>query len=107
MFEKPNTAGFTFVSHYLLSIYDPDYVKKMIEWPIVCKKSEAKYRNDVKEFLNIISNDNPDIGFPSILPSLLLSPGGTKFIKVMWKLSQVSLREYIKRQSNYIDFKIV
>ncbi|XP_043484154.1 uncharacterized protein LOC122512418 [Leptopilina heterotoma] len=101
MFEKPNTAGFIYVSHYLLSIYDPDTMKKMIEWPVVCKKSEAKYRNDVKEILNVIANDNPDIGFPTVLPSLLLSPGGTKFTKVMWKLSQVALKQYIKRQSDH------
>lgn len=98
MFDKPNTAGFIHVSHYLLTIYDSERFKKMIEWPIICKKTEVKYRNNVKDYLIIISMENPDIGFPNILMSHLIHAGGNKFTIIMWKLSQVVLRKYIAQK---------
>lgn len=98
MFEKPNTAGFIHVSHYLLTIYDAERFKKFIEWPIVCKKSESKYRSDVKDFIAIIASEHPQVGFPQNLAASLLHTGGYKFITVMWKLSQVTLYVYLKRE---------
>ncbi|XP_034172658.1 uncharacterized protein LOC117600840 isoform X2 [Osmia lignaria lignaria] len=99
MFDKPNTAGFIHVSHYLLTIYDSERFKKLIEWPIICKKTEVKYRNSVKNYLISISVENSDIGFPNILMSHLIHAGGNKFTIIMWKLSQVVLRKYIARES--------
>ena len=101
MFDKPNTAGFIHVSHYLLTIYDSERFKKLIEWPIICKKTEVKYRNSVKNYLISISVENPDIGFPNILMSHLIHAGGNKFTIIMWKLSQVVLRKYIARETSY------
>ncbi|XP_012264350.2 HAUS augmin-like complex subunit 6 [Athalia rosae] len=98
MFEKPNTAGFICVSHFLLTIYDAERFKKLVEWPIACKKSESKYRTDVKDFIAIVASEHPEAGFPPILGTYLLHAGGTKFTIVMWKLSQVVLYVYIKRQ---------
>ncbi|KAG7201591.1 hypothetical protein KM043_004335 [Ampulex compressa] len=98
MFDKPNTAGFIHISHYLLTIYDIHRFEKLIEWPVICKKTEAKYRNGVKDYLSVISAENPDIDFPPILASYLLHAGGTKFTIIMWKLSQVVLRTYIRRE---------
>ncbi|XP_017765981.1 PREDICTED: uncharacterized protein LOC108555019 [Eufriesea mexicana] len=101
MFDKPNTTGFLHTSHYLLTIYDSEHFKKLIEWPVICKKTEAKYRNNVKDYLTIISMENPDIGFPNILMSHLIHAGGSKFTIIMWKLSQVVLRRYIVRETTY------
>ncbi|XP_033357644.1 uncharacterized protein LOC117237609 isoform X1 [Bombus vosnesenskii] len=101
MFDKPNTVGFLHISYYLLTIYDSERFKKLIEWPIICKKTEAKYRNSVKDYLVIISAENPDIGFPSILISHLIHAGGSKFTIIMWKLSQVVVRRYIMRETIY------
>nr|XP_033328816.1 uncharacterized protein LOC117221749 [Megalopta genalis]XP_033328817.1 uncharacterized protein LOC117221749 [Megalopta genalis] len=95
MFDKPNTAGFLHTSHYLLTVYDSKRFKKLFEWPVTCKKTEAKYRNNVKTFLTIISAENPDVGFPNILVSHLFHASGSKFVIIMWKLSQVVLRKYI------------
>ncbi|CAL7946209.1 unnamed protein product [Xylocopa violacea] len=99
MFNKPNTAGFLHISHYLLTIYDSERFKKLIDWPVICKKTEAKYRNNVKDYLTIIATENPDIGFPNILMSHLIHAGGSKFTIIMWKLSQVVLRKYITRET--------
>ncbi|XP_046748954.1 uncharacterized protein LOC124412844 [Diprion similis] len=100
MFDKPNTTGFIHVSHFLLTIYDSERFRKLVEWPIVCKKSESKYRSDVKDFIGIVATEHPEAGLPSILGTYLLHAGGTKFINVMWKLSQVVLYVYIKRESH-------
>ncbi|KAL2726582.1 hypothetical protein V1478_006860 [Vespula squamosa] len=97
MFDKPNTIGFMHVSQYLLTIYDLERFKKLIQWPVTCKKTEVKYRNNVKDYLNQIANENVDIDFPPILTSYLVRAHGTKFTIIMWKLSIVVLRTYIKR----------
>ncbi|KAF3421279.1 hypothetical protein E2986_10314 [Frieseomelitta varia] len=101
MFDKPNTAGFLHISHYLLTVYDSERFKKLIEWPVLCKKTEAKYRNNVKDYLIVISAENPDIGFPNIHMSHLIHAGGSKFTIIMWKLSQVVTRRYIMRETTY------
>jgi len=96
MFDKPNTAGFLHVSHYLSIIYDAKLFKRMVKWPISCKRDEAIYRAEIKNFFSLLSKDNPDVKFPSILMSHLVQSTGTKFLTFMWKLSQLALRIYIK-----------
>ncbi|KAK2585422.1 hypothetical protein KPH14_010090 [Odynerus spinipes] len=100
MFEKPNTVGFMHVSEYLLTIYDAERFKKLIQWPVICKKTGVKYRNDVKDYLNVIASEHPDVDFPPISSSYLVCAHGTKFITIMWKLSIVVLRTYLKRNCN-------
>ncbi|XP_034193948.2 uncharacterized protein LOC117610527 isoform X1 [Osmia lignaria lignaria] len=95
MFDKPNTSGFIHISHYLLSVYNAKHFQKMVVWPLMNKMDERKYRMEVKAYLEIVANENPDINFPSILMSHLLLAGGTKFLIIMWKISEVSLRAYI------------
>ncbi|XP_029171473.1 uncharacterized protein LOC114940873 [Nylanderia fulva] len=98
MFDKPNTAGFLHVSHYLSIVYDATLFNQIVNWPILCKKDEVTYRFEIKNFLSILSQDNPDINFPSILLSHLIQSGGSKFLIIMWKLSQVALKSYLKRE---------
>ncbi|XP_015179044.1 PREDICTED: uncharacterized protein LOC107067757 isoform X1 [Polistes dominula] len=97
MFNKPNTIGFMHVTQYLLTIYDAEYFKKSFQWPVTCKKTEVKYRNSVKDYLNVIAKENADVNFPPILTSFLVRAHGQKFNIIMWKLSTVVLRTYIKR----------
>jgi len=96
MFDKPNTTGFLHVSHYLSTIYDAKLFKHTVKWPISCKKDEATYRAEIKNFFSVLSKDNPDTKIPSILMSHLVQSTGTKFLTFMWKLSQLALRIYIK-----------
>ncbi|CAK9824504.1 Augmin complex subunit dgt6 [Anthophora retusa] len=105
MFDKPNTAGFIHISHYLLSVYDPSRVQKMIAWPLINKVDEKRYRIQIKNYLEILANENADINFPNILMSHLVQAGGTRFLIIMWKLSEISLRAYLKRkyQINLLD----
>ncbi|XP_011305605.1 uncharacterized protein dgt6 [Fopius arisanus] len=98
MFDKPNTVGFIYISHYLLSTYDEERFKKSVDWPIPDKKDEGKYRNEVKDFMNAIAIENPDVELSQILPSHLHTASGTRFINLMWKLSTIVLRSTLKKQ---------
>ncbi|XP_011352085.1 uncharacterized protein LOC105287913 isoform X3 [Ooceraea biroi] len=77
--------------------------KQMVKWPIACKKDEATYRMEIRNFFSVLSQDNPDIKFPSILMSHLVLSCGTKFLTFMWKLSQLALRTYIKEEHSLVQ----
>ncbi|XP_012529002.1 uncharacterized protein LOC105832514 isoform X2 [Monomorium pharaonis] len=98
MFDKPNTTGFLYVSHYLSTIYDVKLFKQMVRWPILCKRDEVTYRIEIKNFLYLLSRDNPDFHFPPIQMSHLIQSAGSKFQIIMWRLSQLALRAYIQRE---------
>ncbi|XP_011494269.1 PREDICTED: uncharacterized protein LOC105359369 [Ceratosolen solmsi marchali] len=98
MFDKPNTLGFIHVSFYLLNIYYKDNIKNKVQWPVICKQTENKFRNDVRECLMAIANENPDINFPPIFASHLLLARGTKFLLIMWKFSLVVLRTFLTKE---------
>ncbi|XP_031842518.1 uncharacterized protein LOC116431362 [Nomia melanderi] len=100
MFDKPNPSGFIHMSHYLLSIHDSKRFKKAVTWPILSKDDEKQYRLGVKKYLDIIAAENPDIKFPPILMFHIIRAGSKKFLTIMWKLSQISLRAYIMRHYN-------
>ncbi|XP_034941881.1 uncharacterized protein dgt6 [Chelonus insularis] len=97
IFDKPNTVGFIHVSYYLLNIYDEEHFKNNVEWPLFDKKTEVKYRNNVKDFLVIVSDENKDLEFPLILTSHLVTAGGRKFINIMYKLSEAVLRKFLRK----------
>jgi len=107
MFDKPNTTGFIYVSHYLLTIFDVERFKKLVEWPVICKKTETKYRNNVKDLSECHCMENPDMGFLCVVITYLYHASGTKFMTIMWKLSQLTLRTYIMRDGRYLRNKIL
>ncbi|XP_043519931.1 uncharacterized protein LOC122533878 isoform X2 [Frieseomelitta varia] len=106
MFDKPNTAGFIHVSHYLLSVHNEKRFQKLVIWPILNKTDEKRYRAEIKEYLETLANKNSDINFPPILMSHLLQAGGKKVLILMWKISEISLRAYITRacQTKLLQF---
>ncbi|XP_001605050.1 uncharacterized protein LOC100121437 isoform X1 [Nasonia vitripennis] len=100
MFDKPNTTGFIQVSFYLLSVHYKENVKNKVHWPVICKQTENKFRNDVRECLMAIANENSDLNFPPIFASHLLLARGSKFLLIMWKFSLVVLRTYLQQEYN-------
>ncbi|KAK9298360.1 hypothetical protein QLX08_008270 [Tetragonisca angustula] len=106
MFDKPNTAGFIHVSHYLLSVHNEKRFQKLVIWPILNKTDEKRYRTEIKQYLETLTNENSDINFPPILMSHLLQAGGKKVLILMWKISEISLRAYITRacQTKLLQF---
>lgn len=101
MFDKPNNAGFIQVSYYLLMIIDAERFEKLIEWPLMCKQMETKYRNNIRDYLNVIAAENPDVGLPNVLITYLHHASGTKFTIIMWKLSQLAVKRYLMRHGDY------
>lgn len=100
MFDKPNNAGFIQVSYYLLTIIDAERFEKLIEWPLMCKQMETKYRNNIRDYLNVIAAENPDVGLPNVLITYLHHASGTKFTTIMWKLSQFAIKKYLMHHGN-------
>ena len=105
MFDKPNTAGFIHVSHYLLSVHNEKRFQKLVIWPILNKTDEKRYRTEIKQYLETLTNENSDINFPPILMSHLLQAGGKKVLILMWKISEISLRAYITRACKFLFLK--
>lgn len=101
MFTKSNTVGFIHISHYLLSVYDAKHFKNAVKWPIINKTDEKQYRTEIKQYLEILKNENPDINFPVILMSHLLQAKGIRFLTIMWKISEISVRAYIENECKY------
>lgn len=99
MFVKNNKVGFQHVVYYLLSILDSAKLKQKVPtWPPHDIRSENQFRNDVMKYINELSTIYVDADIPQIATSHLISPGGFKFIKFMFKLSQLVLREVIKNR---------
>ncbi|KAK2583864.1 hypothetical protein KPH14_001140 [Odynerus spinipes] len=98
MFNKPNTPAFICVSHYLLNIYDAKRFQTTIKWPMFGKAEEAIYCTEIRNYLTILSSENPDMNFPVMLKIHFLKASGKIFLIIMWKLSIIVLRAYLKRK---------
>ena len=51
MFEVPNIKKFQETMNYLLNVIDSTRYKEIIEFPVLDKKAESKFRIGVKTFL--------------------------------------------------------
>lgn len=98
MFDRSNSMGFIHVSHYLLTIYDEERFKKLIDWPILDKRAEEKYRNGARDFITTIFKEN-ELPFetPKIQKSHLVTPQGRIIINIMHALSMIVLRTYLRK----------
>ena len=98
------------VSFMFLIIYCPCTMRSAFgEWlrgQSFIRRTEKQYRAELKAYLEILANDNLDIKFPPILASHLLQAGGTKFLIIMWKISEISLRAYVQRNCEYLIQKL-
>ena len=81
MFETSNHKGFQQVMYFLFSELDSDRAKNDFKncYPAIDKKQEAEFRKKVATWIKELSRSNPG-QCPHLNPSLLLSPGGRKFI---------------------------
>ena len=81
MFETSNHKGFQQVMFFLLSELDGERAKNEFKncYPALDKKQEAEFRKKVATWMKELHRANP-AQCPHLNPSLLLSPGGRKFI---------------------------
>ncbi|XP_043916299.1 HAUS augmin-like complex subunit 6 [Protopterus annectens] len=100
MFEKPNKDAFYIVSHFLFEKLDRARCKDAFRfcWPPLDKKQDAEYRKVCLDWMREISDESGS-GFPQVAASLFLSPGGPKFIHLMYHFARYVLTQEIKKDA--------
>ncbi|XP_035309622.1 HAUS augmin-like complex subunit 6 [Cricetulus griseus] len=99
MFDKLNRDAFYIVSYFLFQTLDGSLVKEVFRdcWPPFNQKRDREFRKHCCEWLKEIS-----AGFPQVVGSLFLYPGGPKFIHLMYHFARYVAIKYIKTKSNDI-----
>ncbi|XP_008101713.2 HAUS augmin-like complex subunit 6 isoform X2 [Anolis carolinensis] len=97
MFDQPNKDAFHVVAWFLFSKLDQARCNEIFRlcFPPTDKREDAEHRKHSYEWMKKISDDCGE-GFPPVVPSLFLSPGGPKFIHLMFHFSRYVLLHHIK-----------
>ncbi|XP_036594791.1 HAUS augmin-like complex subunit 6 isoform X2 [Trichosurus vulpecula] len=100
MFDKPNSDAFHIVAYFLFTTLNPSHAKEVFRfcWPPVDRKTDAEFRKQCCEWLKRIS-DECGSSFPQVVGSLFLSPGGPKFVDLMYSFARFIALQYIKTNS--------
>ncbi|XP_044127537.1 HAUS augmin-like complex subunit 6 [Bufo gargarizans] len=98
MFDKPNKDAFYVVFHFLFAKLDAGRCKEVFRycWPPLDKKKDAEFRKASCEWLKRISEDVGN-GFPQVVASLFLSPGGPKFVQLLYHFTKYVMLQHIRR----------
>lgn len=100
MFDKLNRDAFHIVSYFLFQMLDQSLTKEVFKlcWPPFDQKTDAEFRKHCCEWLKKISAECGS-SFPQVVGSLFLSPGGPKFIHLMYHFARFVAIKYIKTHS--------
>jgi len=100
MFDKLNRDAFQIVSYFLFQTLDQSLTKEVFKlcWPPFDQKSDTEFRKHCYEWLKKISVECGS-SFPQVVGSLFLSPGGPKFIHLMYHFARFVAIKYIKTHS--------
>ncbi|XP_066224345.1 HAUS augmin-like complex subunit 6 isoform X1 [Saccopteryx leptura] len=100
MFDKLNRDAFQIVSYFLFQTLDQSLTKEVFKlcWPPFDQKSDTEFRKHCCEWLKQISAECGG-SFPQVFGSLFLSPGGPKFIHLMYHFARFVVIRYIKTHS--------
>ncbi|XP_006180442.3 HAUS augmin-like complex subunit 6 [Camelus ferus] len=100
MFDKLNRDAFQIVSYFLFQTLDQSLTKEVFKlcWPPFDQKSDTEFRKHCCEWLKKISAECGS-SFPQVVGSLFLSPGGPKFIHLMYHFARFVAIKYIKTHS--------
>uniref|UniRef100_A0A8C6HRS0 HAUS augmin-like complex, subunit 6 n=1 Tax=Mus spicilegus TaxID=10103 RepID=A0A8C6HRS0_MUSSI len=101
MFDKLNRDAFHIVSYFLFKTLDEALAKEVFRdcWPPFDQKLDMEFRKHCCEWLKEISAECGS-SFPQVVGSLLMSPGGPKFIHLMYHFARYVAIKYIKTKSN-------
>ncbi|XP_054842095.1 HAUS augmin-like complex subunit 6 [Eublepharis macularius] len=101
MFDKPNKDAFHVVSYFLFSKLDQLRCNEVFRFcfPPKDKKTDSEFRKQCCDWLKEISDESRS-DFPSVNASLFLSPGGPKFIHLMFYLARYVLLHHIRIDSS-------
>ncbi|XP_029776127.1 HAUS augmin-like complex subunit 6 isoform X2 [Suricata suricatta] len=100
MFDKLNRDAFQIVSYFLFQTLDKSLTKEVFRhcWPPFDQKSDTEFRKHCCEWLKRISAECGS-SFPQVVGSLFLSPGGPKFIHLMYHFARFVAIKYVKAHS--------
>ncbi|XP_004600406.2 HAUS augmin-like complex subunit 6 [Sorex araneus] len=100
MFDKLNRDAFQIVSYFLFQTLDQSLTKEVFKycWPPFDQKRDAEFRKHCCEWLKKISAECGS-SFPPVAGSLFISPGGSKFIHLMYHFAKFVAMKYIKSNS--------
>lgn len=104
MFVKANKNAFHHIVYYLLGIINPEKLRRKIRmWPIPETRFEVQFRTEVIDYINELSTLHKSFDIPVINKSHIVVPGGFKFTRLMFKLSNLALSQHIQRTTS--DFR--
>ncbi|XP_006881410.1 PREDICTED: HAUS augmin-like complex subunit 6 [Elephantulus edwardii] len=97
MFDKLNRDAFQIVSYFLFQTLDQSLSKEVFKfcWPPFDQKRDAEFRKHCCEWLKKISAECGG-SFPQVVGSLFISPGGPKFVHLMYHFARYVALKYIK-----------
>ncbi|XP_046520581.1 HAUS augmin-like complex subunit 6 isoform X1 [Equus quagga] len=100
MFDKLNRDAFQIVSYFLFQTLDQSLTKEVFKlcWPPFDQKSDTEFRKHCCDWLKKISAECGS-SFPQVVGSLFLSPGGPKFIHLMYHFARFVAVKYVKTHS--------
>ncbi|XP_061486678.1 HAUS augmin-like complex subunit 6 [Rhineura floridana] len=100
LFDKPNKDAFHIVAYFLFSKLDQSHCNDIFRlcFPPTDKKADSEFRKHSCELLRRISDECGN-SFPPVVASLFLSPGGPKFIHLMYHFARYVLMHHIKADS--------
>ncbi|XP_053148002.1 HAUS augmin-like complex subunit 6 isoform X2 [Hemicordylus capensis] len=101
MFDKPNKDAFHIIARFLFSKLDQSRCNEVFRFcfPPTDKKTDAEFRKQCCEWLRRISDECGN-NFPPVVASLFLSPGGPKFIHLMFHFAQYVIMHHVKADSS-------
>ncbi|KAM4050475.1 HAUS augmin-like complex subunit 6 [Anomaloglossus baeobatrachus] len=107
MFDKPNKDAFYVVFHFLFARLDSARCKEVFRycWPPLDKKKDAEFRKASCEWLKKISEEVGS-SFPQVVASIFLSPGGPKFVQLLYHFAKYVMLQHIKRDVDAENFFI-
>ncbi|XP_061874662.1 HAUS augmin-like complex subunit 6 isoform X2 [Colius striatus] len=102
MFDFPNSGAFFYVALFLFTKLDPSHAAEVFRNCTFGSVSSHEFRSQCSKWLNHLSNEHQTL-FPQVVPSALMSPGGPKFIQLMYAFVRHTLVEDIKMISRGTD----
>ncbi|XP_074022454.1 HAUS augmin-like complex subunit 6 [Numenius arquata] len=100
MFKKPNASAFYVIAHFLFAKLDKLRAAKVFgncSLPVGVLTA-TEFRKKCCLWLREIANEDQS-RLPKFAPSALISPGGPKFIHLMYQLARHAVLEDMKRNS--------
>ncbi|XP_014107806.1 PREDICTED: HAUS augmin-like complex subunit 6 isoform X1 [Pseudopodoces humilis] len=98
MFAKPNSRAFHVVALFLFTKLDKHRARQTFKLSEFRKQGSPKFRKHCCLWLREISKQK-EIGIPRITPSVLLCPGGAKFVHVIYLFARYIMIENMKKLS--------